>query len=56
MSKLLDYTTEILFATVVIFFFWGIGYLITSDMAQQQEFKQQCIESGMQYVEGSCLK
>ncbi len=56
MNKLLDYTTEILVATVAIFFLWGIGYMILTDLARSDEFKKQCIESGMEYVSGSCLK
>jgi len=54
--KLVDYTTEILVATVAIFFMWGLGYIVINDMAESREFKQQCIESGMQYISGSCVK
>jgi hypothetical protein len=54
--KLLDYTVEILIATVVIFFLWGIGYIIQIDQTRQFEFKQQCIAAGMVYVGGNCLK
>ena len=56
MSKLLDYTVEILVATVAIFFLWGIGYMIQIDQTRQFEFKQQCIAAGMVYVGGNCLK
>jgi Co/Zn/Cd efflux system component len=54
--KLVDYTAEILVATVAIFFLWGIGYIIQIDQTRQFEFKQQCIAAGMVYVGGNCLK
>jgi hypothetical protein len=54
--KLVDYTVEILVATVAIFFLWGIEYMIQIDQTRQFEFKQQCIEAGMQYISGSCVK
>jgi hypothetical protein len=58
--KLVDYTTEILVATVAatvaIFFLWEIGYMIQIDQTRQFEFKQQCIAAGMAYVGGNCLK
>jgi Trk-type K+ transport system membrane component len=56
MYKLMDYTTEILFAIVVIFVLGGLGFLISIDLANSKEFKQQCVEAGMQYIEGQCLK
>ena len=56
MSKILDYTTVILFAGVVVFALWGFGYLITKDEDRSLLFKQQCVESGMQYVSGSCVR
>jgi len=56
MRDLIYHIPVILIAAVTIFFMWGLGYLIVHDMAQSREFKQQCIESGMQYVEGSCVR
>jgi Trk-type K+ transport system membrane component len=56
MYKLIDYTTEILFAIVVLFVLGGLGFLINIDMADSKEFKRQCIEAGMQYVKGSCVR
>jgi len=56
MSKILDYTTEILFACVVVFALWGFGYLITKDEERTLLFKQQCINSGMQYISGDCVR
>lgn len=56
MYKLIDYTTEILFAIVVIFVLGGLGFLISIDAADSKEFKRQCIEAGMQYVRGSCVR
>ncbi len=56
MRDLIDQMPVILLAVVAIFFMWGLGYIIINDTAESREFKQQCIESGMQYVEGSCLK
>jgi len=56
MSRLIDYTSEILVAIVVIFSIWGMGYMITLTMNQTQEFKSRCVDAGMQYSGGSCLK
>lgn len=56
MSKLFDYTVEILVATVAIFFLWGVGHMMMKDLQNGDEFKTQCIATGMQYVNGSCVK
>lgn len=56
MSELLEYTTEILVATVLMFFMWGIGHMMIADLQNRNEFKTQCINAGMQYVNGSCVK
>ena len=56
MRDLIDQIPVILLAVCAIFFMAGLGYIITSDMDRSREFKQQCIESGMQYVSGSCVK
>lgn len=45
-----------LIAALTVIFMVGVGYLITQDENRALLFKQQCIESGMQYVEGSCIK
>ena len=56
MYKLMYCIPEILFAIVVIFVLGGLGFLISIDLANSKEFKQQCIEAGMQYVDRNCLK
>lgn len=56
MSKLLDYTVEILVATIVLAGLVTVGYMATRGIQQNQEFKTQCIAAGMQYVNGSCVK
>ncbi len=56
MRDLIDQIPAILLAACAIFFMWGLGYIVINDMAESREFKQQCIESGMQYVSGSCVK
>jgi hypothetical protein len=56
MSKILDYTIVILIASVIIFALWGVGYLINRDEDRKLLFKQQCIESGMQYISGVCVR
>lgn len=43
-------------AVILITFMLGFGYMITQDENRRLIFKQQCIESGMQYANGSCLK
>jgi hypothetical protein len=56
MRDLIDQIPVILLAVCAIFFMAGLGYIITNDMAQSREFKLHCIESGMQYISGSCVK
>lgn len=56
MSNILDHTIEILIAGVTVFALWGFGYLITKDEDRALLFKQQCIESGMQYISGDCVR
>lgn len=56
MSKLFDYTVEILVATVTIFFFWGVGHMMMKDIQNGDEFRAQRIAANMQYVRGSCVK
>jgi hypothetical protein len=45
-----------LFVSLIALFMIGLGYLITQDENRTLLFKQQCIESGMQYLNGSCIK
>jgi len=56
MYKLMDCIPEILFFIVVIFVLGGLGFLIITDLENSKEFKRQCIEAGMQYVRGSCVR
>lgn len=56
LDNLVDQLPAILLAIVAVFFLWGLGYLIVSDMATSRELKQQCIAAGMQYISGSCVK
>lgn len=54
--KLVDYTQEILITTVILAFLFGTGYLITTDIANDQEIATQCIAAGMEYIRGDCMK
>lgn len=45
----------ILFAACTIFFMWGVGYLITKDMANEERAYNTCIEAGKQFIEGNCV-
>lgn len=56
LSDLIDQLPAILVTITVLFFLWGIGYLITADVERVTEFKHQCIEAGLQYINGSCVK
>jgi hypothetical protein len=56
MTKYDGIVSATLAAVVAVFFLWGIGYLITSDSDRIINFKKQCIENGMQYINGSCVK
>lgn len=56
MSKLLDYTTEILLAGVTIFFFWGVGYLVFTADVRMEKLQQECIKAGMQWISGDCIR
>ena len=46
----------ILFFIVVILIVYGIGSLISNDMAKTERQFNACIESGKQYVGGSCVE
>jgi hypothetical protein len=46
----------ILFFIVVILIVLGIGKLISSDMAKTERQFNACVESGKQYVSGSCVE
>ena len=37
------------------FLVWGVGYLITVDMENSAQLKEQCIAAGKQIVEGNCI-
>jgi hypothetical protein len=54
--KLVDYTPEILVTIVIISFLFGVGYLITIDIANNQDIATQCIAAGMEYIRGDCMK
>lgn len=56
LDNLVDQLPWILLTIAAMFFLWGLGYLITLDTQQSVEYKQQCIEAGMQYISGSCVK
>lgn len=56
LDNLIDQLPWILLTIAAMFFLWGLGYLITLDTRQSVEYKQQCIEAGMQYISGSCVK
>jgi hypothetical protein len=47
--KLVDYTTEILVATVVLFFLGGVGYMIHADIDREHDVVTQCIAAGQTY-------
>lgn len=56
LDNLIDQLPWILLTIGALFFMWGLGYLILSDMATIKDFKQQCVAAGMQYISGSCVK
>jgi hypothetical protein len=51
-----DIAIALIVATVFIFFFGGFGYMLYNNDLRTMEFKQQCIETGKQYINGSCVK
>ena len=51
-----EHVPGLIISSLAAFFLWGIGYLITQDNNRAFTFKQQCIESGMQYVNGDCIR
>jgi hypothetical protein len=51
-----EHIPALLISALTVIFMVGVGYLITQDENRALLFKQQCIESGMQYVEGTCIK
>lgn len=56
MTKYDNIIISSLIACVITFFLWGLGYLVTTDADRTMELKKQCIESGMQYIGGNCVK
>jgi hypothetical protein len=54
--KLVDYTPQILITIVVLAFLFVTGYLIATDVANDQEIVTQCIAAGMEYINGDCMK
>jgi hypothetical protein len=56
MKRILEqYLTEILVSIVILVFLVGVGYLIKSDIANDELRYKSCIEAGKQYVLGSCI-
>jgi hypothetical protein len=51
-----EHIPVLIICSLTAFFFWGVGYMITQDENRKLLFKQQCIESGMQYINGSCIE
>ena len=49
------HATEFLIALVVLVFIVVIGYLITLDLANDEQAYNTCISAGKQYVLGSCI-
>ena len=56
LDNLVDQLPSILLAIVALFFLWGFGYLLTIEQENSSKLKLQCIEAGMQYVSGDCLR
>ena len=46
----------ILFFIAVLIILYGIGILISNDMAKTERQFNACIEAGKQYVSGSCVE
>lgn len=46
----------ILFFIAILIILYGIGILISNDMAKTERQFNACIESGKQYVGGSCVE
>lgn len=56
MKRILEqYLPEIMWATIILTALVGVGYLIKSDMANDELRYKSCIEAGKQYVLGSCI-
>lgn len=49
------YTPEILLFLTVALFFVGMGYMIVQDSAQKERLYNVCIQSGKQYIKGTCV-
>jgi hypothetical protein len=43
------------FLGLCAFLVWGVGYLITDDMENSAQLKEQCIAAGKQIVGGNCI-
>ena len=56
MKRILEeHLPVILWSIVILVFLVGVGYLIKSDIANDELRYKSCIEAGKQYVLGSCI-
>lgn len=43
------------FFALLVFTFWGLGYLFIADMEYESRLNEQCIAAGKQVVDGNCI-
>lgn len=55
-TGLQDIVTQVLLFLAIALFLFGLGFLIDRGMTQSFEIQKSCIDHGMTYVGGKCLK
>lgn len=56
MSDLWDNFVPLLLAICLMFFLYGLGQVIFTDMEKNQARFEQCIAADKQWVNGACVK
>ena len=51
-----DNIVELSFLASVVFFMWGIGYLLMQTMEQTNTMYEACIAADKQWIKGDCVK
>ena len=44
------------FMALIAFFLWGVGYMFTQEIKQNDMMYEACIAADKQWIEGNCVK
>ena len=51
-----DNIVELSFLASVVFFMWGIGYLLMQEIEKTDTMYEVCIAADKQWIDGNCVK